>query len=270
MPIKINKFKVSAIAAAFVAATSAHAASISIETYDPGNYPGVPGFTKLEGQNFDNFAGDPSIDATDTFDVGVFQSLGGIGSGGTVTGAPASCQGAGAAALCIRDGYVFGRESTRNPNNGQEGQFLDTNDTHGIGWNVSLEDDSYFNTVVFTLSDASDQGAYVAVTASQTALGDDPTPEDILNLDKAFMTPPQANGNVQTVVIQFDEYVTEGFINIVSFLAENGEAFLTNDGLSIDGIKVGIAPIPVPAAGFLLVGALGGLGFVGRRRRKTS
>lgn len=29
-------------------------------------------------------------------------------------------------------------------------------------------------------------------------------------------------------------------------------------------------PIPIPAAGFLLVGALGGLGFAGRRRRKTA
>ena len=30
------------------------------------------------------------------------------------------------------------------------------------------------------------------------------------------------------------------------------------------------SPVPVPAAGFLLVGALGGLGFAGRRRRKAS
>lgn len=31
-----------------------------------------------------------------------------------------------------------------------------------------------------------------------------------------------------------------------------------------------LAPVPVPAAGFLLVGALGGLGFAGRRRRKAA
>ena len=31
-----------------------------------------------------------------------------------------------------------------------------------------------------------------------------------------------------------------------------------------------VAAVPIPAAGFLLVGALGGLGFVGRRRKKTS
>jgi hypothetical protein len=46
-----------------------------------------------------------------------------------------------------------------------------------------------------------------------------------------------------------------------------------NDGLSLDNFalagfsyEAGMAPIPVPAAGFLLVGALGGLGLMRRRK----
>lgn len=31
-----------------------------------------------------------------------------------------------------------------------------------------------------------------------------------------------------------------------------------------------ISPVPLPAAGLLLVGAIGGLGILGRRRKKTA
>jgi len=36
------------------------------------------------------------------------------------------------------------------------------------------------------------------------------------------------------------------------------------------GFDFAVSPVPVPAAGFLLLGALGGLGFAGRRRRKVA
>ncbi|HEX9857508.1 MAG TPA: VPLPA-CTERM sorting domain-containing protein [Paracoccaceae bacterium] len=46
------------------------------------------------------------------------------------------------------------------------------------------------------------------------------------------------------------------------------DAFAQDDGLSHFSIYTGpVTPIPLPAAGFLLIGALGGLGVIARRRK---
>lgn len=51
----------------------------------------------------------------------------------------------------------------------------------------------------------------------------------------------------------------------INWMAVSG----TGGGLS-HFTEFGVAPIPLPAAGFLLIGALGGLGFAARRRRRTA
>jgi len=258
----INFLRSATAAGLLIAASSAHAAGVTITEYDPLDYPGVDDFIVGSAEDFepalpDGVAG-PEIDDTDTFDVGVFNAISGVGSGGTVDG---TCDGS---KLCIRSGNVHGRENVI-PDDG--GHFLDSNDTHGIGWTVSNEGES-FNTVTFTLMDARDQGAFSVVAAS-TEQPDSLAEVDVLGLDFAFVPEPTNNGNIKTVVVQFDEWITEAFIAIASFRTENGEFFRTNDGLGIDGVQVGVAPVPVPAAGVLLLGALGGLGFAARRRRKS-
>ena len=63
----------------------------------------------------------------------------------------------------------------------------------------------------------------------------------------------------------FAAFLLADFIDFVS-----GEWSVTEkQGLSHISIYANVAPIPLPAAGFLLIGALGGLGLM-RRRRKIS
>ncbi|MFA7408287.1 MAG: THxN family PEP-CTERM protein [Anaerolineaceae bacterium] len=82
------------------------------------------------------------------------------------------------------------------------------------------------------------------------------------------------------VVTFVDEDGTEHeyVLHITGFLDGKGNPvseFWTVEGktntASLQGVfthKANIAPIPLPAAGFLLLGAIGGLGLVARRRRK--
>jgi len=63
----------------------------------------------------------------------------------------------------------------------------------------------------------------------------------------------------------FAAFLLADFINAVS-----GEWSVTeSQSLSHVSLYANVAPIPLPAAGFLLIGALGGLGLM-RRRRKIS
>ena len=64
--------------------------------------------------------------------------------------------------LAIRNGTVYGRSSTTDliagaPNSKTPDLFLDSNDTFGMRWVV--DPGSMFNKLIFTLTDASDQGA---------------------------------------------------------------------------------------------------------------
>lgn len=266
------KTAVFSFAGAMAVASYTHAATVSISTYDGATYPGISGFNVLASEDFepgtmeDSVSG-PSINGDDTFDVGVFKSIGGTGSGGTVSAAPGDCQGTGADNLCLRTGDVYGRGNVL-PDGGAG--FLDSNDTYGINWAVALGGGVAFDTISFTLMDAADVGAYVGITGSPSSLGSSPTASDVFGLDgKALMSPYYSNGNIQTVVIQFDQWVTEAFVNIVSFTGSDGNFYLTNDGLGIDGVRVGVSPVPLPAAGLLLLGAFGSLAFARRKSKKA-
>jgi len=109
-------------------------------------------------------------------------------------------------------------------------------------------------------------------------------PQIDVNFDLAGITGPNIAGGDPNSGIMF------GKTGIFTFmLTGNDLASLTEDsflGISSDGhsfaarfqrtgtdgegsdVAVPVAPIPLPAAGFLLIGALGGLGLAARRRRR--
>jgi hypothetical protein len=77
-----------------------------------------------------------------------------------------------AARLAVRTGDVFGRSSTTDvlagqlddPLDGILDKFLDSNDTSGIRWQVDIG--SMFTRLIFVLTDATDVGATMRISAT--------------------------------------------------------------------------------------------------------
>lgn len=228
--------------------TTANAATISVSVFDASTYN--PSFAS--GNN----VGEDFEDLGDTFGegevangfqtaVGTFSAIGGVGSGGTVTGLPENT----GTLLALRDGDVFGRVNT-TPTGGN--WFLDSNDTWGMDWTVGLSNATAFTSLMFTLTDGSDTGAFLRIIA-----GDDVYTQRVNGR--------LSNGNKSVVLIDFGGAVTSADIRIGNFSSNDSGAFFRNDGFSVDGIQVSAVPLP---AGLLLLGsALAGLGILRRRRQ---
>ncbi|MEL6914803.1 MAG: VPLPA-CTERM sorting domain-containing protein [Pseudomonadota bacterium] len=246
-------------------ASSAVASTISVTTFSTADYQTKYG--DLGGviitETFADFAEmnvAGSGGAFDTQTVGTFQTLGGTGSGGTVKKADNTFTGQSGAnpndgsRLAIRDGDVFGRRSTNAiPGLAADDKFLDSNDTHGIAWDVDVGRD--FRKILLTLTDGADAGATVRVSTVQGGL---------LTGAEFFQT--QLNKNQKTVLIDFGALVQGARIEFGNYTDDTFTAYRANDGLSLDDIAVSAVPLP---ASFLLLGAaLAGLGAV--RRRKTA
>ena len=250
------KLLMKAAAAAFVVvgAGQANAAVIDISVFSVSDYLNVTNTsTVLATEDFEGFTLAPngafqSADGSISSTVGSFLSAGGTGSGGTVTVPNPNLDGT---KIAIRDGDVFGRTSTTDdiagtPGDASMDQFLDSNDTLGVNWNVDLGGDD-FNLLAFVMTDSTDVGATLQVTSggvteSLSGLGD---------------------GNQRLVVVSFDTLVSSASVSLLNNRI--------NDGLSIDDIAVGIgpdaiAPVPVPAAAILLISALGGLAAFKRKK----
>ena len=173
-------------------------------------------------------------------DVGDFSTLGGVGSGGTVR----NLAGNTGRNVAIRDGNVYGR---RDIVGGR--YYLDSNDTYGIAWDVRSSTGA-FNSVVFAVTDAS-EFSYLRIIA------DGVTAEQTNGRRLR-------NGHTSLVEIQFDSLVTEARIELAGYSSYRGQR-VRNDGFSLDGAGVGVAPVPVPASLPLL--AFGIAGFWALRRK---
>jgi len=231
-------------------ALPAQAATITVSVLDAADFNSGFASGSNVGEDFEALGasnGEGEVDDGFATAVGTFSTLGGTGTGGTVTGLPGNT----GEKLALRNGNVFGRENI-TPAGGN--WFLDSNDTWGMKWDVALAGDQAFTRVLFALSDASDVGAFLRITAGS----------DSVEL-RAAGDPTLQNGNDKLVIVDFGAAVTSAMIELGNFTTSGGDTFKKNDGFSIDGLQV--AAVPLPAAGLLLLGGLGGLAALRRRRR---
>ncbi len=234
------------LAACFLglAAVPATAATINVSGFSKAGYEAQTSAFVVASENFEGF-GEGNVANGFSTAVGSFATLGGTGSGGTVTNADFTNNGS---QLAVRDGNVYGRRSTTQYLTGDaaDKMFFDSNDTKGIKWTASIGG-GLFNKIVLTISDAADQGAIMEIIAGGTSYA----------FEKA------ANGNKKLVVIKLDEKVAATDIFFRN-LDKNG-GLRINDGFSLDDIAV--SEVPLPASALLLLGGLGGLTLAGRRKK---
>lgn len=232
--------KTSLLAVVFaVLSAPAFAATISVTSFTKPAYDSAVGsMNKAVVQNFEGTT-EGMVGASYSTNVGTFSSLGGTGSGGTVTDYDGFANDG--TELTLRDGNVYGRTSTTKTLTGNAGDdmFLDSNDTKGIAWDVSLGG-SLFNRLVFTLTDATDVGAIMTIKFGDTVL-------DVLSGLK----------NAETMLVEIDFGMK---LTSASIFFTNSRI---NDGLSLDDIAV--SEVPLPASALLLLGGLGGLAAFRRR-----
>ncbi|MGR3515170.1 MAG: VPLPA-CTERM sorting domain-containing protein [Paracoccaceae bacterium] len=225
-------------------AAPAMAASVTVTGFNASAYDAATGAMAVAvTQDFESFGQGNVADGFST-NVGSFSSLGGVGSGGTVSGASFTNNGA---ELALRTGNVFGRVSTTQDltGNSADDTFLDSNDTQGIVWDVMLGAGRMFDRIVFTVTDAAEFGNSMRIT---TSFG-------------TTVVDAGANGLKRLVQIDFGEAVSSASITLGHFRGSNP---LTNDGFSIDDIAV--SEVPLPASALLLLGGLGGLAAMRRRK----
>jgi hypothetical protein len=229
----------------------AQAATINSIEFTKNNYDtqlGLLGSTVVV-ENFETYTegnvGNGTANPGFVTKVGTFYTRGGTGSGGTVTDPNPDLDGT---KLAIRDGNVYGRTSTTSVLTGNAGDdmFLDSNDTFGMKWMVNVG--SAFNKLIFTLTDASDQGALLRITS---------------NLGGQVQFQSQQTANKKIIVVDFDGYVDSAEILMTNFFS-NGQTKKINDGFSVDDIAVSAVPLPAPA--FMLIAGLAGLAAIRRKR----
>lgn len=258
-----GKFPLSAVSflSLALAASGAHAASVNVDVYGgselaqfQSDFGAALGAGNFVGEDFENLGpgGTESVEGIVTGPlstaVGTFSEIGGIGSGGTVQqlGLTESTN------LALRDGNVYGRQNTW-PIGGD--WFLDSNDTWGFTWTITEDDvDGMFDSVMFSLTDGSDVGAYLRITL------DDGTTWEQRDAGEGRL----GDGNIALVVIGFDNAVSSATITVGNFTSNGGDDYRRNDGVGIDGAAVNVVPLPASVA-FLLAG-MGALGLVRGRK----
>ncbi|MEM9318750.1 MAG: VPLPA-CTERM sorting domain-containing protein [Pseudomonadota bacterium] len=222
-----------AAVAALMLPLAANAATITVEDFDSSAYTAAVGAGTFVGEDFEaagGALGEGEVGTGFMTAVGIFNTLGGQGSGGTVSQLPGNT----GEQLALRDGNVYGRTD-------QVGGtwFLDSNDTYGMGWYVNTG--SMFNTIMFVLTDHSE---YSTLTVTADGMS-----QDIAR---------QAGSSSDLVTVTFDGLVSAAYVQMQQ---------ARNDGFSIDGAQVGIAPVPLPAAGLMLLAGLGGMAAMRRFKR---
>lgn len=194
------------------------------------------GFEACDGTNSATCAAGPVSTA-----VGTFTGIGPTGSG--------SSQVLPKDKVVVRADPPYAAE--RYEVEGSDGNWLDSNDMNGIKWEIPGSATlSRILKIAFFLTDVDDVGAIqFSISASNTGV--------LTNNVVGGPVGTRPNGELLLVTMLFSEAVDDVDIEMTSG---------TNDGFGLDGAVV--AAVPLPAAGLLLLSALGGMAAVRRRRRK--
>lgn len=241
-----------AIAVALTVSSAAGAATLNISTFDPSDLSGAlaavdalrkPGEASVS-ENFEDFTawkpGAKTWKQNPTTAVGTFTSIGGEGQGSSVIGDATKLQVRGDAPM------AWNRINTGHGGN----NWLDSNDTHGMEWDVGGMPS--FDALSFILTDVADQGGKFSIQ-----IGDQMFSE-VLGASGRLV-----DGGIYVVSILLPEAVSS-----LSVLLHNDTL---KDGFGIDNIHVALqspSPVPLPPAALLIVAGMGSIAMV-RRRRST-
>ena len=127
--------------------------------------------------------------------------------------------------------------------------WLDSNDREGIDWTFTAPGSFSFQKIAFMLTDLDDVGRIIfGISVNGGAAVTRPLSE------------VAGNSRLHLVTMMFDQPVQTFTMRMA-----NG----TGDGFGLDGARIAAmpAPVPLPAAGLLLLGTIGGLAAIARRRR---
>lgn len=195
-------------------------------------------------EDFESFTPVPSGGGAGDFtplptDVGVFTTIEGLTCGG-------SCDAPTDQSL-VRNTSSFGRYDTTSG----QGNWIDSNDNSALVLTAGITGYT-FDYLSFFLTDVDDVRH---VPEFSIDVGSDTFN---IALDE-FNSQQQSNGDLFLVTLSFLNPVNTA---LITMNIDSGDGFGADDfGMG------GIAPVPLPASVFLLLGAVGGLGYMGRRKK---
>lgn len=256
-------------AIAWTAAAVLAAGGASATTYDPNNvtitvtdysyadwqaYVNDPRFDSVRVVDFETLGatlGETELTIGAMTDAGLFARSGGLdGSGGSVIGT-------GTQVALREDGKGDFRQYGRF-NTTPGGKFyLDTNDLSYMQWIIDPGPGVVFDSLIFVMIDAGDVGSRIGIEIDGIEKHWQWEADD--GFGNTYDIP---NGFAQLVRIDFGAIVS-GTDSIRLGMSVDPE----NDGIGFDDFALGLSEVPLPAAGWLLLGGVAALGAFGRKRR---